>query len=84
MWWTEPKNVPICLLNCLRTVELVISRSCPHDHEVALIKYMLKNANKLEKMTIRTPSLDSGERYTMLRKILTFPRGSRSCEVAFS
>ena len=46
--WTEPLHVPKCLELHIRRISLLQFRSL--EHEVELIKYILKNAKVLERM----------------------------------
>lgn len=49
--WEPPKEVPECLLSSLKTLE--IWKLCgEEEEELKLVKYFLKNAMVLEKMTI--------------------------------
>ncbi|EYU31632.1 hypothetical protein ABFS82_13G040000 [Erythranthe guttata] len=81
-WKEPPQQVPACLLSRLRIVKLPNIRG--EKHEFKIIKYLLRNAQVLERMEISYPrSLSSNEENNMLKKISLFQRGSRACKVAF-
>lgn len=68
--WTEPEPyVPKCLSVRLKTVVIRKSRGC--IGELVAVKYVLKNALVLEKMTLQT-NLDEKGRSELARKITSF------------
>ena len=81
--WTQPRYIPTCLKSCLRNVKLLGFRSL--DHDLELVKYILKNAEVLTKLEVYTGLLsDFEENFRILKKFSEFPRGSKKCELFFS
>ncbi|KAL7087275.1 hypothetical protein ACP275_13G057900 [Erythranthe tilingii] len=80
--WTEPQQVPACLLSHLRTIKLDLYVG--KEHRFKLMRYLLNNARILERMQLVYPrSLDPTEKIYMLREIPLFERGSRACKLSF-
>ncbi|KAL7129578.1 hypothetical protein ABFS83_13G077000 [Erythranthe nasuta] len=80
--WTEPQQVPTCLLSHLRTIKIV--DFVGKDYVFEIIRYLLRNAQVLERMEIAYgSSLSSDEKIYMLEEISRFRRGSKECEVVF-
>uniref|UniRef100_A0A5B7CCT0 Putative F-box/RNI/FBD-like domains-containing protein n=1 Tax=Davidia involucrata TaxID=16924 RepID=A0A5B7CCT0_DAVIN len=80
--WTQPQSVPKCLSLHLTTFVISGFEGC--KDELKLVKYILKNAQVLKTMTINTRSPDLGAKFKLLQKISMFPRGSKTCQIAFS
>nr|XP_023899650.1 FBD-associated F-box protein At5g22730-like [Quercus suber] len=76
--WTEPLHVPNCLELRIRRISLLQFRSL--EHEVELIKYILKNAKVLERMYIFTGLSDLEESHQIFKIISELPRGSSACK----
>ncbi|KAL4626305.1 hypothetical protein ACB092_05G086700 [Castanea dentata] len=72
--WTEPLHVPKCLELRIRRISLLQFRSL--EHEVELIRYILKNAKVLEKMDILTGLSDLEESLHIFKILSELPRGS--------
>ncbi|KAL7087276.1 hypothetical protein ACP275_13G058000 [Erythranthe tilingii] len=80
--WTEPEQVPTCLLSHLRTIKLF--HFAGKEHIFPIIRYLLRNARVLERMEIVYPSFgDPVEHSYMLDTISLFERGSKACKVAY-
>ncbi|KAL7129562.1 hypothetical protein ABFS83_13G075600 [Erythranthe nasuta] len=83
--WMEPRQqVPTCLLSNLRIIK--IENIQGQKHELEAIRYFLRNSKVLERMKISYSRrlFSSNKEINMLKKISTFERGSRACQVAFS
>ena len=76
--WTEPTHVPKCLELRIRRISILQFRSL--EHEVELIKYILKNAKVLERMDILTGLSDLEESHQIFKIISELPRGSSACK----
>ncbi|KAL7087298.1 hypothetical protein ACP275_13G059800 [Erythranthe tilingii] len=80
--WTEPQQVPTCLISHLRTVKLV--HFVGSEHKFRIVKYLLRNTLVLERMEIvHFFSLNPEQKISMIQEISLFQRGSKACEVAF-
>ncbi|KAL7087683.1 hypothetical protein ACP275_13G083100 [Erythranthe tilingii] len=80
--WTEPLQVPKCLLSHLRIIKIARIRGKKHEFEY--IRYLLTNALALERMEVAyLRLLDSEGSSNMLDEISRLRRGSNACEVAF-
>ncbi|KAL7129570.1 hypothetical protein ABFS83_13G076200 [Erythranthe nasuta] len=78
--WMEPQQVPTCLVSRLRTIKLF--RFVQTKRKFKAVKYLLKNAEILEKIEIVYPCyLTSKKRIYTLDKISSFERGSSACKV---
>lgn len=83
--WVPPKEVPECFLSSLKTVE--IWKLCgEEEEELKLVKYLLKNAMVLEKMTIvfhYFPFHDNGMDCFSVKEdaLKKYPRGSPSSKL---
>ncbi|KAL4626304.1 hypothetical protein ACB092_05G086600 [Castanea dentata] len=77
--WTEPLHVPKCLELRIRRISLLQFRSL--EHEVELIKYILKNAKVLERMDILNGLSDLEESLHIFKIISELPRGSSACKL---
>ncbi|KAL9145919.1 hypothetical protein ABFS82_13G076400 [Erythranthe guttata] len=79
--WTEPQQVPTCLLSHLRTVTLVHFEG---RHMFKIMRYLLRNAKVLEMMEIVYPKIfDSKDKIYTHDEISRFERGSKACKLAF-
>lgn len=77
--WGPPLRVPHCLLFRLKEVEFQASfgrKALEFELDFEVIKYLLKSAEVLKKMTIRSQLLDSPQ-------IAQFPRASKACIISF-
>lgn len=54
-----------------------------HKPEIELVGYFLKNAKVLKKVLISSRNMHYGEESTALKKLIKFPRLSKSCELVF-
>ncbi|CAO2828342.1 unnamed protein product [Amaranthus hypochondriacus] len=92
MGMNERAPIPACLLRKLRYVEMV--EVLGEDNDVKLAKYILHNANVLEKLEIWVENLDdyeseNGEKeqlwmeYRFCRELFEFPKKSSACKVVF-
>ena len=77
--WTEPLHVPKCLELRIRRISILQFRSL--EHEVELIKYILKNAKVLEIMDILTGLSDLEESHRVSKIISELPKGSSACKL---
>lgn len=75
-------GVPQCLLLCLEVIE--IKGFLGEPGEVEMVEYILKNAMVLRKMSITTGSGINDPVGDFVKKVLMFPRGSSTCQIAFS
>ena len=80
--WIQPEGRPACSFSCLK--EIKICGFTGSKDEVELIKYLLQNAEVLEKMTIKRRNLHLEEENEFLKKLLMFPRGSRASQIQFA
>ncbi|XP_059631951.1 F-box/LRR-repeat protein At4g14103-like [Cornus florida] len=75
--WSPPEHVPNCLLLHLKAIEIKNFEGVAD--ELNLVKYLLKNAKVLKKMSINCTF--STEDVNIQKKLLRFPRGSTSCQL---
>ncbi|CAA0815966.1 Unknown protein [Striga hermonthica] len=88
---TEPKQVPKCLLSSLKTI--TIKQPGFEEHELDLVRYLLRNSQVLERMEISPRKgisswssscfLDLTATFKALQRIALFERGSKACQLAF-
>lgn len=76
----QTESVPMCLTSHLKTISIRGMEGLPHDLE--LLKYLLKNGEVLEKMTIYTGDLLC-TKDELNKEVCMFKRGSKSCQVEF-
>jgi hypothetical protein len=69
--WVDPEFVPQCLLSHLRTC--TIRNNAGLQSQLMLQKYILKNANSLQTMTISSESEK--------RKLSECPKASATCQL---
>ncbi|KAK6134496.1 hypothetical protein DH2020_031730 [Rehmannia glutinosa] len=79
--WMEPKQVPTCLLLHLRTIK--IDQFWFEGHEFNMVRYLLKNAQVLERMGIHLMYSDLKAKSYAVKRISSFKRRSEACELAF-
>ncbi|CAK9153550.1 unnamed protein product [Ilex paraguariensis] len=78
----ESHVVPSCLLSHLRVIE--VGAFVGKNDELQLVKYLLKNSKVLSKMTIGfLCDVAIKDKKILERKILRFPRGSKTCNFQF-
>ncbi|KAL7198552.1 hypothetical protein ACSBR2_020942 [Camellia fascicularis] len=77
--WFEPQGVPSCLRSSLKEVK--ISGIDASQDELNLIKYLLKNAEVLTKMTIRNVISSMEEENEFLKELVMAPRCSNTCQI---
>ncbi|XP_057972767.1 F-box protein At4g22280-like [Malania oleifera] len=63
----------------LRLKEVELHEFTGSEHELEVVEYLLESAESLEKMTIGIPS--SRRKPHISKKLLTFPRRSRTCRI---
>ena len=73
--WMEPPDGPCCLSSHLTTFNFNGFEEL--EHEVEFIKYILKEARVLNRVTIKVSDLHSKE--SVLKKLSIFPRQSSTC-----
>ncbi|CAN6694058.1 unnamed protein product [Malus baccata var. baccata] len=74
-----PEIVPISLSSHLKTI--TVNRYKGTRYEVQLVKYLLKNGEVLNKMTISTEVTSDEQKKALFEEFLLFQRGSKTCEV---
>ena len=79
--WIEPLQVPKCLESRLQNFYFV--RFSFLDHELELVKYILKNAQVLKTMGIHNGVSNWEEEFLIRWEMLDFPRGSLTCQLEF-
>lgn len=79
--WIEPLQVPICLESRLQSFYFV--RFSFLDHELELVKYILKNAQVLKTMGVHNGVSNWEEEFLIRWEMLDFPRGSLTCQLEF-
>ncbi|CAL5359103.1 unnamed protein product [Camellia sinensis] len=77
--WFEPQEVPSCLRSSLK--EIKISGIDASQDELNLIKYLLKNAEVLTKMTIRNVISSMEGENEFLKELVMAPRCSNTCQI---
>lgn len=79
--WIEPLQVPKCLESRLQSFYFV--RFSFLDHELELVKYILKNAQVLKTMGVHNGVSNWEEEFLIRWEMLDFPRGSLTCQLEF-
>ncbi|CAA0816246.1 F-box protein [Striga hermonthica] len=74
-WLAAPLQVPNCLSSHLKIVE--IHELNGTEHELDMVRYLLKNAKVLERMELHCLAESIG-------RISSFDRGSDKCEIVFN
>ncbi|CAA0816248.1 Unknown protein [Striga hermonthica] len=74
-WLAAPLQVPNCLSSHLKIVE--IHELNGTEHELDMVRYLLKNAKVLERMELHCLAESIG-------RISSFDRGSEKCEIVFN
>jgi len=74
--WGEPEFVPQCLLSCLTTCNIMHFLGL--QNELLLAKYILKNAQNLQFMTIECES----EPLIIETKLSHCPKASATCQLS--
>ncbi|TQD90272.1 hypothetical protein C1H46_024189 [Malus baccata] len=74
-----PEIVPVSLSSHLKTI--TVNRYKGTRYEVQLVKYLLKNGEVLNKMTISTEVTSDEQKKALFEEFLLFQRGSKTCEV---
>jgi hypothetical protein len=77
----EPHTVPKCLSSQLTTFNFEGFRWAKSELEV--VRYILKNARFLKKLTITSKFPDSEVKLRLLKELLVFPKCSSKCKIAF-
>jgi hypothetical protein len=77
----EPHAVPKCLSSQLTTFHFEGFGWAKDELEV--VRYILKNARILKKLTITSSLPDSDVKLLLLKKLLRFPKCSSKCKIAF-
>ncbi|CAA7062540.1 unnamed protein product [Microthlaspi erraticum] len=81
--WEKPSCVPECLMLSLESVEWVYYKGAQEENDV--VKYLLKNGNLLETMSIRfSVSIQMEEKNRMQMKLESMPRSSSKCQLSFT
>lgn len=78
-WCIQPEHVPKYLLSRLTTIE--IRHFDGSTDELKMVKFILKGAKALKRMTIITGALESEAKLNLVRTITMFPRESKLCEI---
>ncbi|KAL3500914.1 hypothetical protein ACH5RR_040007 [Cinchona calisaya] len=77
--WKPPKDVPECLLFTLKNIE--IKCFCGEEpEELRLVKFLLKNAVVLEKMTLFCHEY-CDDIYSFRDELMSYKRGSAACQL---
>ncbi|GAY54571.1 hypothetical protein CUMW_157720 [Citrus unshiu] len=80
--WREPEPVPKGMLNCLKVIGIKGFQG--KQYELTVVKFLLGNAEVLEKMVICSPPLSSDEETMLISEtIFGYPRGSKDCQIIF-
>lgn len=74
-----PEPLPSCLLFHLKTIEIKVFEG--YKAELDAVKYLLKNANVLERMKIHFSNMTLERKYRVTKKLSNLPKGSTTCEV---
>ena len=77
----EPQSVPKCLSSQLTTFHFD-GFGWAND-ELEVVRYILKNARFLKKLTITSKFPDSEVKLRLLKELLVFPKCSNKCKIAF-
>ena len=77
----KPLNVPKCLSSQLTTFHYKGFGWA--EDELEFVRYILKNARFLKKLTITSKFPDSNVKLHLLKDLLRFPKLSRTCKIAF-
>lgn len=78
-YWEPPRCVPECLLFTLKNIE--IQYFCGEEREeLKLVKFLLKNAVVLEKMTLVCHE-DCIDIYSFRDELMNYRRGSAACQL---
>ncbi|KAJ7950447.1 FBD-associated F-box protein [Quillaja saponaria] len=78
--WRCPQLVPTCLSSTLSTLTVKGYQSPEYVQE--FIRYILRSARILKTITISSTS-GSEEKFCILKKLASFPRSSRNCQLFF-
>jgi hypothetical protein len=77
----EPHTVPECLSSQLTTFNF--EGFVWAEDELEVVRYILKNARFLKKLTITSSLPDSDVKLHLLKELLVFPKCSSKCKIAF-
>ena len=69
------------MLNCLKVIGIKGFQG--KQYELTVVKFLLGNAEVLEKIVICSPPLSSDEETMLSETIFGNPRGSRDCQIIF-
>lgn len=82
--WSPPESVPNCLSSRLKTISIMGFKGKGYFgylDEKELIKYLLKNGQVLQKLTIYTPGLSRDAEEELYEEFSMFEWGSKTCQV---
>ena len=80
--WSPPESVPNCLLSHLKTICIKAFQGkifTGYLDEIQVIKYLLKNGQVLENMTIYTSGFSTDAEEKLIEEFSMFERGSGTC-----
>ncbi|CAA7062549.1 unnamed protein product [Microthlaspi erraticum] len=80
IFWNQPSTVPECMLSSLRVFNWSAYTGVPEEKDLAI--YILKNANRLETMTISFDECDIPEA-EMIKELELPSRASKTCQLIF-
>ncbi|KAJ7981730.1 FBD-associated F-box protein [Quillaja saponaria] len=79
--WSQPKQVPYCLLFHLK--KILIWSFQGQKGEFQMVKYLLRNSRVLHKLIIKT-HLNQEEAFELSKKLLMLQRASNKCQLIVS
>ncbi|MED6179721.1 hypothetical protein PIB30_003522 [Stylosanthes scabra] len=77
--WTQPINIPNCIISHLNTVEYQGYRNTAVEHEFAA--YILQRGLVLKTMTIHTNFIRRRKKHKIWWVLYKIPRGSSMCRI---
>lgn len=77
--WREPEYLPVCLSSSLKYV--YIFGFAGGENELNMVRYILKNAERLKTIKIHFGSHYHDSKLYMLQRISYFPRASEKCQL---
>ncbi|PRQ17231.1 putative FBD domain-containing protein [Rosa chinensis] len=78
--FNPPESVPSCLLSHLKTISISVQG---YENQLQVVKYLLKFSEVLTTMTISLTSSHCKAKQELYEEILTFQKGSKTCELEF-